>query len=79
MVKIREKKTKKPTREVNEPVENMYEETEELENVYYVWKEWEKLGKAIDMVYRVRDNNLNTNGRSMLTVEEVIAILNDVL
>lgn len=78
MVKIKEKKTKKPTREVNEPVENMYEETEEIENVY-VWKEWEKLGKAIDMVYRVRDNNLNTNGRSMLTVEEVIAILNDVL
>ena len=78
MVKIKEKKTKKPTREVNEPVENMYEETEEIENVY-VWKEWEKLGKAIDMVYRVRDNNLNTNGRSLLTVEEVIAILNDVL
>lgn len=76
MVKISEKKTKKPTREVNEVVENSYEE---VENVIVPKEEWEKLGKAIDMVYTVRDNNLRTQWRSMLTVEEVIAILNDVL
>ena len=76
MVKISERKTKKPTREVNEVVENSYEE---VENVIVPKEEWEKLGKAIDMVYTVRDNNLRTQWRSMLTVEEVIAILNDVL
>lgn len=75
MVKINERKTKKPVREVNEVVENSYEE---IENVN-VWKEWEKLGKAIDMVYRVRDNNLKNQWRSWLSVDEVIAILNDVL
>ena len=79
MVRINEKRTKKPVRMENEVVENMYEKMDEIENVEIPQEEWEKLWKAIDMVYRVRDNNLNTNGRSMLTVEEVIAILNDVL
>ena len=78
MVKINEKKSKKPVRMVNEPVENMYEKMEEPENVY-VWKEWEKLGRAIDMVDRVIMNNLNNEGRKYLTREEVVAILNDVL
>ena len=78
MVRINEKKTKKPVRMENEVVENMYEKMEEPENEY-IGEKWEKLGRAIDMVYRVRDNNLNTQWRSWLTVEEVIAILNDVL
>ena len=42
----------------------------------YNKEDWEKLGKGIDMVHELMMNNMQNEGRKLLTEEEVIVILN---
>lgn len=71
MVKISKKKEIESVRAENElNVENKYE------NVEYNKEDGEKLGKGIDMVHELMMNNMQNEGRKLLTEEEVIVILN---
>lgn len=71
MVRITKKKEIESVRAENEvSVENKYE------NVEYNKEDWEKLGKGIDMVHELMMNNMQNEGRKLLTEEEVIVILN---
>jgi hypothetical protein len=71
MVRITKKKEIESVRAENEVnVENKYENVERNK------EDGEKLGKGIDMVHELMMNNMQNEGRKLLTEEEVIVILN---